>query len=216
MQKAYSINKIDTKEKAYCLGFMCCDACINTNSIADISVCKRDEEVVDYISNVIDSEVYVDNTFNKKAGRFPRARTSKKIKDITSFIGGQKKEQRHLPITKDSFIRYVLLGAFDADGCITWGRRKDKNRVWQKIHFTSSYNILLTIQNILYKHIGISSSIKPKSNNKCFVLEFSNKRDVLKFLDYIYCDDFVVLHRKYQKQKALRLELDENGEGTKE
>ena len=48
----------------------------------------------------------------------------------------------------------------------------------------------------------------------CFVIEFANRIDVLKFLNYIYQDDFVVLKRKYLKYKALRLELEENGEGA--
>ena len=34
----------------------------------------------------------------------------------------------------------------------------------------------------------------------------------MKFLGYIYQDDFIVLKRKYLKYKALRLELEENGE----
>ena len=124
---------------------------------------------------------------------------------------GQKR--RHIPFVSPKYERYLLQGFFDAEGCITWGRRKDRNRIWQKISFTSQYKMLEGIQNILYKK-GIASKIKPKSDSsKCFVIEFANKNDVLAFLDIIYPnDEFIVLKRKYKNAQALRLELGEFGE----
>ena len=68
---------------------------------------------------------------------------------------------------------------------------------------------------MLIKELNIATIVRPKTGENCFVLEFSNKNDVLKFLDYIYPNnDFIVLNRKYLKAKALRLELEENGEGV--
>ena len=44
------------------------------------------------------------------------------------------------------------------------------------------------------------------------MLEFANKRDVIKFYNLVYSDkEFIILRRKYN---ALRLELEENGEGS--
>lgn len=212
----YQINKIDTKEKAYMLGFIACDGCIDKNSNVELCVCKADREVLDFIAKYINQRIVLeDNSFDKSKKRFPRVRFSRHISDIQTFIGGPSKKERHLPIVKDEFTRYVLLGAFDADGCITWGRRKDKNRIWHKISFTSSYNLCLTIQKILIKYVDVSSVIRPKTNCDCFVLEVCDKKSVLKILDFLYPDDsFVILKRKYYKQKALRLELEENGGTT--
>lgn len=211
---SYKIKKIDSHCKAYLIGFIACDAAIS-NSMIELSVEKVDKEILYFLANEIKGNVFIDDTFDKKHRQFPRARCSKKIPDIKIFVGGDKKENRHLPIVKSELNRYLLLGTFDADGCITWGRRKDKNRIWQKVSFTTSLNIAVCIQNILLKELNISTVVRPKSGNeKCYVLEFSNRKDVLKFLDYIYQDDFVILRRKYLKAKALRLELEENGEGT--
>lgn len=211
----YRFRKIDTKEKAYILGAICCDGAIGVGDIVEMSVEKNDREFVDFIASCINARVCIDNTFDKKKRRFPRARTNKKIPDIKTFIGGPTKKDRHFPIVKDNLVRYSLLGAFDADGCLTWGYRKDKNRIWQKVSFTTSLNIAIGIQNVLYKHVGICTTIRPKSGETdCFVIEFSNKCDVIKFLNYIYQDDFVVLKRKYSKYNALRLELEENGESA--
>lgn len=213
---SYKINAINTKEKAYVLGAICCDGAIDDNNQVEMSVAKADKEFIDFIAKEVNGKVCIDDTYCPEQRRFPRARLSKRIPDIKTFLGGPKKPDRHFPITKDKFVRYALLGAFDADGSLSWGRRKDSNRIWQKISFTTSLKIATGIQNVLYKYLNISTTVRPKTGENCYVIEFANRSDVLKFLDYIYQDDFVVLTRKYSKYKALRLELEENGEGTKQ
>lgn len=208
----YKFGKIDSKEKAYLLGFVLADSYVSKNNSVEISVSMQDKEVVEYLSKILNSNVQYDNTFDKKTKRFPRARTIKKIEDITKFIGGTKKEERHFPIVNEKYAKYLLQGLFDADGCITWGVRKDKNRLWHKISITSQLNILVGVQNFLNKTLGISTVVRPKSSEKCFIIEFANREDVIKFLNYIYSDNYIVLKRKYFKSKALRLELGEFGE----
>lgn len=210
----YYFNKIDTIEKAYIIGFITCDSAINQKCQIEVSIEKSDKEITDFIAKELNCDVNVDNTFDKKTRRFPRVRLNKKIPDILKFVGNNLKTKRHLPIVSKELNRYLLLGAFDADGCITWGRRKDKNRIWHKVSFTTSLNIAICLQQILIKELNISTVVRPKSKENCYVIEFANRKDILKFLDYIYCDDFVVLKRKYLKAKALRLELEENGEGA--
>lgn len=212
-KNAYTFEKIDTPEKAYTLGFILADGSIDIKNGVELSICKADKKVIEFISTVLDSEIQIDDTFDKKTRRFPRARTSRKIKDITKFTGGRLKQERHYPIVKKDLERYLLLGFFDGDGCITWGHRKDRERIWHKVCFTSQLHLLEGVQQMLYKNLEISSIIKPKTNENCYTISFSNKKDVLKFLDFIYPnEEFIILQRKYLKIKALRLELEEFGE----
>lgn len=211
----YKFEKIDTREKAYVLGFILADAGISTNNLVDISVSLHDKEVVEFISKVINSTVHYNHKINKKKRIFPRCRTNKKINDVIKFTGGQLKENRHYPRVKETLEKYLIQGVFDADGCITWGRRKDKNRIWQKISFCSQLKILEGIQQFLINKLNISTVVRPKKHENCYVLEFANRNDVLKFCDYIYSDDFIILHRKYLTFKALRLELEENDESNR-
>lgn len=209
----FTFEKIDTPEKAYALGFIMCDGSINKQKHVEISCAIADKEVVEFIAGVINSRVHYCYTMDKAKRRFPRARTQKRITDVTRFLGGEKKNSRHYPRVRGDLERFILLGAFDADGCITWGRRKDKNRIWQKVCFNSSFPILEGIQKMLEKNLGISSSIRPKRKEKCFTLSICGRDDVFKFLSFIYPDDlFIILKRKYLKYCALRLELEENGE----
>ena len=211
---AYSFDKIDTPEKAYVLGFILADSSIDLKNMVEISIQKKDKDIIDFISKTIDSIVRVDNTYDPSTKRFPRVRTCRKIKDITKFTSGRLKEERHYPRVKKDLERYLLLGFFDADGCITWGHRKDRNqRIWHKVSFTSQLHLLEGIQQMLYNNLNISSIIKPKSNENCYTISFSNKNDVINFINYIYPEnsDFIILQRKYLKANALRLELEEFG-----
>lgn len=213
----YKFEKIDTPEKAYALGFILADGSVDKKSNVEVATSLDDKCIPDFIATVIKAKVFTSTIYDKKNRRFPRARLSKRITDITKFTGGQKKSDRHYPRVRDDLEKYLLLGLFDADGCIAWGRRKDKNRIWQKISFTSQLNILTGVQQYLIKGLGIATTIHPKTNCDCYVLEFSNKKDVLKFCEHIYENkDFIILKRKYLKYEALRLELEENGETSKE
>lgn len=209
----YRFNKIDTKEKAYVLGFILCDAAINQRKCVEISVAIEDKEVAEFISQTVNGRVHMDYTFDKAKRRFPRARMVKKIPDVTVYTGAEKKACRHYPRVRPDLEKFLLQGVFDADGCLTWGRRKDKNRIWQKISFTSSLGILSGVQQMLLNRLGVASALRPKSNSDCYVLEITNRKDVLKILSFLYPDDsFIILKRKYLKYCALRLELEENGE----
>lgn len=208
-------NKINTKEKAYIIGFMLGDSCINKKDIVEISVALQDKEILDFIAEEIGCNVSINTTLNKKQRRFPKARIvigkPQLTRDIIKLFGGRSKEERRIPIIPERLERYLVQGFFDAEGCITWGFRKDRNRLWQKISFTSQLKMLQGIQKILLKQ-DIATLIRPKSGEKCYIMEFSDKLRVLKFLDYIYPDDgFIILKRKYKKAQALRLELGEFG-----
>lgn len=208
-------NKIDTPEKAYIIGYALADGYINDN-VVEFGCCLEDKKILQFIAEYIGANYTEDLTYILKTKRFPRARiTIGNLDLITDFNKHcSSKENKHCPIIPKNLEKYLVQGFFDGDGCLTWGRRKDRNRLWQKISFTSSLKILEGIQQILLKQCAISTIIRPKSNENCFVLEFANREDVLKFLNFIYPNDsFIILKRKYDKAQALRLELGEFGEG---
>lgn len=209
----YVFGVIDTPAKAYVLGFLLCDAAISENGHIDISVALRDSCIVEFISTVIGGDPVYRYKYNRDTRIFPKCRLARKTSDITKFIAGPKKEDRHFPRIRQDLELYLMLGVFDADGCITWGYRKDRNRVWQKISIKSSYKILYGVQQFLLRKLFIPTVIHPVKEENCYVLEFSDRRTVIIFLSWLYQNpNAVVLQRKYQKACALRLELEENGE----
>lgn len=208
-------NKIDDKNKAYIIGFLLGDGCIESKNFS-AAVALRDREILDFFSKEFGCHVTTSNIYNKETKRFPSAKikvgNKQLLNDIKKLCGGEKKKDRHIPRIRKDLEPYLVQGFFDAEGCITWGRRKDRGYIWQKVSFTSQYWMLHGIQNILCAN-GITSSLRKKSKDDCYVIEICNKENVLKTLDYIYQDpSFIILQRKYDKAIALRRELGELGE----
>ncbi|MGM0411549.1 MAG: LAGLIDADG family homing endonuclease [Bacillota bacterium] len=207
-------NKINTPVKAYIIGFILGDGYLNEKNgkYISITIALKDKQILDFIANKTGGRVRVYKKINRKQKKFPHATlrigSNRIYNDIKKYCGGRLKEDRHLPIINKKLERYLILGFFDAEGCVTWGNRKDRNRLWQKISFTSKFKMLEGVQKVLLKN-DISSKIKPKQNEKCYVLQFSDKNRVLTFLDYIYPKDsnFIILQRKFKKAQNLRLEL---------
>lgn len=200
--------KIDTPEKAYILGFLTGDGDYNKNNIMTLALSKQDICIPIFISKNTGCNYYVSDKTDKEKKIFPKVRISigdkNYITDFKKYGIFDYKKNRKVPIINSKLYRYLLLGLFDAEGCITWGYRKDRNRLWHKISFTSSLSILYGVQKILDR-FGISSAIKPKKDEDCYIIEFSDKERVFKFLNIIYPDNsFIVLERKYKKAIALR------------
>lgn len=215
-QPPIKLGPIDNKEKAYLLGFIIADSAIEKTNRVELKMAKADWKTCFFLANLMGCQVSYKAQTNLKSKQYPSVRFSRVISDILTFVGSRLKTDRNVPYIKRELEVYMVRGLFDADGCITWGRRKDRNRVWQKITFSSSFNILNALQKILLK-IGIASSVKPKGKENAYVLEFANKADVLKFYDYLYADaDFMPMERKFAKYNALRLELGEISETAKE
>lgn len=209
---------IDTPQKAYILGFILGDGCIAKNQLdlVEISIAYKDKEVLEYIAKNIKANINFHMTLNRKTRTFPHCSIVKKIPHITKHLGGRLKPERHYPRVRKDLQRYLLQGFFEADGCVTWGIRKDRSRIWQKISFTHHSKCLIGLQTFLSNVLNISTKVLPKSHENAFVLTFCKKENVLKFLQYIYPDKTnIVLKRKYDKYIALRLKSEENGEGSK-
>ena len=206
-------NKIDTKEKAYIMGYTLADGYITQNTLA-YGCALADKEILNFIQSELGGIVRESHVLDRATRKFPSAHMSignkKILQDLLKYTGC--KEEKTFPRIPKHLEPYMLLGFFDGDGCITWGKRKDRNRIWQKVNFTGSYKLLSAVQKLLLR-LEISSSLHKKGTENCYVLETSSKKDVLKILQYMYQNEtFVVLRRKFEKYNALRLELGEFGE----
>ena len=193
---SYNINKIDNKDSAYIVGFIAADGHITENNRIDLKIGIADREILEYISNIIGEVNITDRHITDLKRRIhPHSRIGFRFDTITMFLSGRLKDDRSLPIVKESLNKYLIQGFFDGDGCITWGYRKDRNRLWQKVSFTSSFSLLNSLQKKLLNY-EISTTIQPKTGEDCFVMEFSNELDVFKFFKIINTTDYK-LKRKY-------------------
>lgn len=108
------------------------------------------------------------------------------------------KKDRTLINIPNSLIRYYILGLFDADGSISWGRRKDRNRLWVNFQIThQSYNILHKISMLMSNKLNISTSVISRKKENCIDLKTSNRDSVILLYKFLYSDiDKNVIYNK--------------------
>ena len=216
MKEYNTFEKITTNDQAYLIGYLCGDGGvngINEPRTTRMSLSSSDEETIIYLAKFFgDLKISSRIPVNCKRPEIKSDRLSYRInfpvkysKVFNKFgILSYKKDRTLVNISRRN-MRPYLLGLFDADGCITFGNRKDRNRLWGKINFTHpSYKLLESIQRFLDEELGISSRIAPKGVEKCFVLEFAKLDNVYKFCKYLYPEDYSGYYLKRKQQKALQ------------
>ena len=222
------LEKIEMKKVAYLIGYLAGDGSFeggNGKRTDRLSFTTADKEIFDWILNNFDinetNKVIRGN--NEVMGIFASKDAYRKTfpisysDDFNKYGILCKKAERMIHNIRKEFMKYWLLGFIDSDGMISWSVRSDRDRIAAKVAFTHpGLKLLERVQTFLREELNITSSIRPKGKEKCFVLEFSKLSDVKKFGDYIYSDkSAIVLERKYKKHLELSGEITERvGAGT--
>ncbi len=215
IRRFHLFEKITKQKEAYLIGYLAGDGGYAKHTHkrkARLRLSSSYEPVIDYLVREFCPEVTVSShvPINKQ-----RNIVSKRLSYRMTFpamfhdtfnkfgILSLKKERVIVNIPK-KFMPHYLVGLLDADGHISFGHRKDRNRLWANIGFThQSIKLLVTVQTFLDRELGISSGIAPRSDEDCYDLKFSSLESVKKFLEYIYKD--VEFCNKKKKGKADRL-----------
>ena len=126
--------KIDTKEKAYMLGFLIGDGHIaKDKQVVELYVKLEDKEVTQFFSKQTGGIYIEKHKFDKKKRIFPKSGCliySKKEKEnLIRLFGGRLCKERRVPIMSRSLEPYFIAGLFDAEGCITWGKAYTKTKI---------------------------------------------------------------------------------------
>lgn len=210
------LDNICSKKIAYLIGFLAGDGmyCDGFGKRKDrMAVTTTDEDVVNWINSNIE-EFTMHNpklNNNEAAGIYARLPSYQKTFAVqhSEFFNKYgvlcKKTDRTIQNISKKDMKYFLLGFLDADGCLSFTQRKDRDRVVARVSFTHpSTKLLEKVQTFLCDNLGIASSIKPKGQERCFVLSFSKITSVLKFCEWIYSDkNDIVLKRKHSNYLEL-------------
>lgn len=197
--KMQLFDKITTNEQAYLIGYLLGDGGFMKGSH------KRKSRmfvtsIEEYIIKHFQEEFCPDNNINSTIplnNVRPNINTTKvsymlqfpsKFYDTFNKFGilGLKTERTYHNIKKD-YMNNLLLGLFDSDGCITWGKRKDRDRLWCSFFITHpNLKMLEKLQEFLADEVGVTTQIRPKGTEKCYILRTSKRENVYKILQYIY------------------------------
>lgn len=199
-------------EDYYTLGYLLGDGGLQPKTHkrkARLYISSSDRELVEWMNiryqpdSVIDSRIPVNKKRHIKSKKksYKFSFSSKYSEWFMKYHLLSKKEKRDIVNIPKVKMRYFLLGFFDADGYITWGRRKDRNRLWCNVGFANpNLKVLQKIQKFMEEELDISSRISPKPNEECYRLVFSNRKKTFLFMKWLY--DCNIEYSHYRKRKA--------------
>jgi predicted transcriptional regulator len=197
--------KIDTHNKAYFLGMMYADGCVQESGIK-IKLQDRDEHILTDLKNDIGYTGPL--SYAEKANERCQDVASlviNRVKIVQDLIKLGATPKKSLTITlptfdqvPEEFFSSFVRGLFDGDGSIAI---KGLAKTIVNCYITGN-DLLLKPLMKYFDTIGLNSTgfyYHKNSNGHTGMLCFTRKAEAIKFLNYIYKDATLKLNRKYEK-----------------
>lgn len=227
----YSINdryweKIDTEEKAYFLGFMYADGCLNyLNNAISISLQARDIEILDKLNTALDSNrpIYLEKARrpNGQDMRILQYSNKKMYQDLVNLgCTPRKSLTLQFPTREqvpEDLLRHFIRGYFDGDGCAYFGFNK-KGHAKFVASLVSTEDFCRELDIFVKREIGISSfTIRTffKKDTPTRTWGASGGKNSRAFMAWLYKDAAIYLQRKYDKYTAAQQHIDDILEARK-
>lgn len=194
----FYFSNIDSKEKAYWLGFLYADGCVHSNS-NEISITLKDRDHLEKFRKAIKSNNKISESVDKRYSSLPKIyHFSIKDKQLKSdLIKWGCVPNKSLTLTKipnipRDFVSHFIRGYFDGDGSLHWLNGTKNFR----ISFVGTAPFLKDIQ----KELGLSLSLGQQEGNQSKYFQVAGRKQVPMILDYIYkdSDENIRLTRKYK------------------
>ena len=180
---------IDTKDKAYFLGFLITDGNVIGNAVR-LSLHIRDKEILEIFSQVTrnDNKLYEDKRNCVSFG----VKRKKWVDDLSKYgVIPNKTLTVTMPLLQDDLMPHLLRGLIDGDG---WISNKGK------IGFCGNKETVTQVRNYLVNKLNVYNvSVVQCKSSTLYMIQWANKRDYQKICEYIYQDkEKYYLQRKYK------------------
>lgn len=203
-------DSIDTQNKAYLLGFLFADGCIQKNNVVSIVVHEKDIEILHYLK----SELSASNTISRikhltNNGCSFHVRInfcSKHMCDSLIKLGCNRNKTRDLkfPNIPEEYKWHFIRGFMDGDGCISLRNRN--GRKYLSLSFTGTNDMM----NSLKKLFVIDNRVT--FYRGAYSLHIGKKTDIIRILSLIYENSQLYLSRKYEKYQEFLQYIEDNNE----
>lgn len=226
--------ELDTPEKAYILGFLYSDGYISQEKngyVISVGQIKDRKDIIYKINKCLESEKPVIVEERNKTLFYKIVIYSKTIyKDLLKLgLIPHKSLTIEFPnYIPDNLLSHFIRGLFDGDGCVWNGKRKEmyvkdnsrssgyRKRIVHNVKFTYTGNITFVsqLQKTLMRVLGFkqtklnfSKSKNPNNNTSSEVctMEYSGRKQLKKFYDYIYKDCTICVESKKLKFEEIFL-----------
>lgn len=208
-KKIYKANEsffecIDTQEKAYLLGFMMADGCIDENrNGVKISLQEKDKEILEKILVVLDSNHKIGKTSgqysknHKRTNKVTLTITSKKLIADLAELGciSRKTDVLKYPTISSHLNRHFMRGFFDGDGTVYIMQPKYiRFGIISTLEFCQEY-----LKNLPIQPVNIHKEYRTEKNVYYFTV--SQTQQIKDIFEFLYKDSKIHLERKYNKFK---------------
>lgn len=225
----FLFDKIDDEKSAYFLGLFYADGNIfkkkkwNSYNIS-LTQSEKDFDIVLKLKNALETDRKITEILIKDKKYYTLSINSNKIYEDLVKLG--LSENKSLIINfptflPDNLINHFIRGYFDGDGSVWEGQRKKmiikkenkqgeyRERIIQNVKFniTGSNSFIPDFQNCLIEKCGLSKTklnySKSKEEHKHCSIEYSGRKNMKLFFDFIYKDATIYGERKYKKFKEI-------------
>lgn len=198
--------KIDSKNKAYWLGFLYADGCVlvknkngKTSYVLEVSLSIADMNHLEKLKMSLKSNSPIKTKIIKDKYEACRITIcNKKICEDLIKLGCTPKKSLTLTFPNENqlpkeFIPHFVRGYFDGDGCIYNG----DNGI--SISFVGTMNLLTNIQEIMFNKFGLTK-VKISNKGKAYQCQWRGIGNAKTWFDYLYnYKDIIFLQRKFDK-----------------
>lgn len=206
---------IDTEDKAYWLGFLYADGCINRyykneklkSMNLELTLCGEDYEHLEKFKKCLDSNLPIHKKivkYNNKEYEAYRLNVccTKMCYDLIN-LGCTPQKTYDIKFPSEDIIPHIYMkdfirGFFDGDGCINITTMNEKPNI--RLVITGMSDMLKSISDFLIdeKILRVIPKIHRDNRSKASSMFIYGNDSIKEVLDYLYKDSHIYLNRKYQ------------------
>lgn len=190
---------IDCEEKAYWLGFLMADGCVQVitsfKSRISLYISAKDLEHLKKWHKSINSINKIYTKLNGNNLMSMSQHYSKKMAQDLINLGctPRKTHTCQFPNIRQDLINHFVRGYFDGDGCAYWNLMKKHITPQLQLSICGTYDFLTKLKEIL----NINTKLNFHTN--IYVLSAAGNKQCKKIVDWMYKDATIYLQRKYDK-----------------
>lgn len=209
--------EINTEDKAYWLGFLYADGCINQTRNKNTGNLKNQNlevglAAVDHTHlEKLKSSIGYTGDIKKKTVKFngkeyPCSRLIVSGIQFTNHLidkGCTPRKSLTLTFPNESIVpkemqNHFIRGYFDGDGCVFFSHGEDYKQDTYIINFVGTLSLLTSIQEILQSDAGLNKTKISKKGN-AYQLSYGGFNNFNKVKSYLYSNSSIFLDRKLKK-----------------
>lgn len=194
----------------YILGLLLADGTNSlTHQTVTLSLQERDKDILEKIATVIDLHNDLQYINVQKyhpdmncSNQYRMSLFSKALSEDLANLGMVPNKTvyltfpEHIPETE---LPHFIRGFFDGDGCVSYS----SDRVY--INFVGTVNFIEPLAQHIEMATGIKGHVGHPKGKSDFIrtLAFSAKKDVARFLEFLYTGSLIHMNRKYEKAQYI-------------